>query len=190
MIFPIRQEGAGPGPVLRELVCPNFPIKIILHVDGGPRICGLVRYRWGDVSLKGASSGPAAHQLFAHAMGNVAKFPVLNVRSGTHFVADVTLGMGEVVHDYLARGREGRFRTLPRGGARPMNEMCSRKANALGDISATWRSVARQSARRSFLQANRGRGRDSRHRKNWRRFVPRSPCKAPRGRRCGPALDR
>jgi len=39
-------------------------------------------------------------------MGNVAKLLVLNVLSGTHFVADVTLGIGEVVHDYLAQGRE------------------------------------------------------------------------------------
>jgi acetoacetate decarboxylase len=35
-------------------------------------------------------------------MGNVAKLPVLDVFSGTHFVADVTLGIGEAVHDYLA----------------------------------------------------------------------------------------
>jgi acetoacetate decarboxylase len=39
-------------------------------------------------------------------MGNVAKLPVLNVLSGTHLVADVKLGIGEVVHDYLAQGRE------------------------------------------------------------------------------------
>ncbi len=36
-------------------------------------------------------------------MGNVAKLPVLVVRSGTHFIADVTLGIGEVVHGYLAQ---------------------------------------------------------------------------------------
>ncbi len=48
------------GPVLRELVCPNFLIKIVLHVNGGPRVCELVRYRWQDVRLTGAWSGPAA----------------------------------------------------------------------------------------------------------------------------------
>jgi acetoacetate decarboxylase len=71
-------------------------------VDGKPRICGLVRDRWQDVRLKGAWGGPVALQLFAHAMGNVAKLPVRDVLSGAHFVADVTLGIGEVVHDYLA----------------------------------------------------------------------------------------
>jgi hypothetical protein len=34
------------------------------------------------------------------------KLPVLNVRSGTNFVADVTLDVGDVVHDYLALGQE------------------------------------------------------------------------------------
>ena len=43
---------------------------------------------------------------------NVAKLPVLNVRSGTNFVADVTLGVGDVVHDYLALGQEAPLQRL------------------------------------------------------------------------------
>jgi len=42
-------------------------------------------------------------------MGNVSKLPVLEVLSGTHFVADVTLGLGEVV---LAAGQEAPVRSL------------------------------------------------------------------------------
>jgi acetoacetate decarboxylase len=34
-------------------------------------------------------------------MADVARLPVLEVLSATHFIADLTLGMGEVVHDYL-----------------------------------------------------------------------------------------
>ena len=94
------------GPIERELGQPNFLIKIIPHVDGTARICELVRYRWQDVALKGAWGGPAALQLFARAMGNVSELPVLEVLSGTHFVADVTLGLGQVVHDYLAEGQK------------------------------------------------------------------------------------
>jgi acetoacetate decarboxylase len=101
-----KHEELDPGPIQRELGEPNFLLKIIPHVDGGPRVCELVRYRWQDVLLKGAWGGPAALQLFAHAMGNVAKLPVLDVLSGAHFIADVTLGIGEVVHDYLADGQE------------------------------------------------------------------------------------
>jgi acetoacetate decarboxylase len=78
-------------------------------VDGKPRICELARYRWQDVGLKGAWGGPAALQLIAFALGNVAKLPVLNVLSGTHFVADVTLGAGEVVHDHLAKSQGWRL---------------------------------------------------------------------------------
>jgi acetoacetate decarboxylase len=98
-----KHEELEHGPILRELGEPNFLIKISPNVDGTPRICELVRYRWQDVSLKGAWGGPAALQLFAHALGNVSKLPVLDVISGTHFIADVTLGLGEVVHDYLTK---------------------------------------------------------------------------------------
>jgi acetoacetate decarboxylase len=39
-------------------------------------------------------------------MADVAKLPVLEVIGGTHFIADLTLGLGEVVHDYLRDGAE------------------------------------------------------------------------------------
>jgi acetoacetate decarboxylase len=88
-------------PILRSLDEPSFLIKILPHVDGSLRVCELVRYYLQDVDLKGAWSGPAALELFQHMMADVAKLPVLEVIGGTHFVADLTLGLGEVVHDYL-----------------------------------------------------------------------------------------
>jgi acetoacetate decarboxylase len=43
-----------------------------------------------------------------------AELPVLEVVSATHFVTDLTLGLGTVVHDYLAESgvsaRQGRVR--------------------------------------------------------------------------------
>jgi acetoacetate decarboxylase len=89
-------------PLRRALDEPNFLIKIIPHVDNSVRICELVRYHMQDVELKGAWSGPAALQLFQHAMCDVAKLPVLEVVGATHFIGDLTLGLGEVVYDYLA----------------------------------------------------------------------------------------
>ncbi len=89
-------------PVLASLAMPNYLVKIIPHVDGSARVCELVRYAYKDVTLRGAWSGPAALQLFDHVMANVARLPVLEVRGATHFVADLTLGLGEVVLDYLA----------------------------------------------------------------------------------------
>ena len=84
------------------LTAPNFLLKIVPHVDGTARICELVRYYCEDVTVKGAWSGPAALELFQHALAPVAQLPVLEVLSGVHIVTDLTLGLGTVVYDYLA----------------------------------------------------------------------------------------
>lgn len=84
------------------LAVPNFLLKIIPHVDGGPRICELVRYRCEDITVRGAWEGPAALELFHHALAPVAGLPVREVISGIHVISDLTLGLGTVVHDYLA----------------------------------------------------------------------------------------
>ena len=86
----------------RKLAAPNFLLKIIPHVDGTPRICELVRYHLEDITVKGAWTGPAALDLYSHALAPVAELPVLQVLSAKHIVADLTLGLGTVVHDYLS----------------------------------------------------------------------------------------
>ena len=80
---------------------PNFLLKIIPHVDGQPRICELVEYHLEDVVLKGAWTGPAALALTPHALAPVAELPVIEIVSAVHIRADLTLGLGRVVHDYL-----------------------------------------------------------------------------------------
>jgi acetoacetate decarboxylase len=81
---------------------PNFLLKIIPNCNGHDvDICQLVRYYLKDINLKGAWAGPAALELFQHALAPVTHLPVKKVISGTHFVADLTLGFGEVVYDYL-----------------------------------------------------------------------------------------
>src|SRR5438477_12519672 len=86
----------------RKLAAPNFLLKIIPHVDGTPRICELVRYFCEEITVKGAWEGPAALELFHHALAPVAALPVLEVVSGVHIQSDLTLGLGSVIHDYLA----------------------------------------------------------------------------------------
>ena len=81
---------------------PNYLLKIIPHVDGSARICELVRYHLLDVTVHGAWEGPAALSLAPHALAPVAELPVLEVLGAKHFVADLTLGLGQVVFDYLA----------------------------------------------------------------------------------------
>jgi acetoacetate decarboxylase len=91
-----------PATVRTAFLAPNYLLKIIPHVDGTARICELVRYFLEDVSVKGAWTGPAALELAHHALAPVARLPVIEVISGTHIVTDMTLGLGSVVHDYLA----------------------------------------------------------------------------------------
>ncbi len=88
--------------ILASLQAPNYLLKIIPHVDGTPRICELVRYFCEDITLKGAWEGPAALELFQHALAPVASLPVLEVLAGVHIQTDLTLGLGSVIHDYLA----------------------------------------------------------------------------------------
>jgi acetoacetate decarboxylase len=89
--------------ILASLSAPNFLLKIIPHVDGSARICELVQYFCEDITVKGAWEGPAALELFHHALAPVAALPVLEVISGIHIQSDLTLGLGTVVHDYLAK---------------------------------------------------------------------------------------
>jgi len=81
------------------LAAPNFLLKIIPHVDGTPRICELVEYYLEDIAVKGAWTGPGALSLMPHALAPVAELPIMEIVSARHILADLTLGLGEVVHD-------------------------------------------------------------------------------------------
>jgi len=101
-----KHQAADKQQALHSLETPNFVLKIIPHVDGTPRICELVRYRLEDIVLKQAWNAPAELQLFRHVMADVARLPVLEIVSGQHLIADLTLGYGEVAFDYLAKVTE------------------------------------------------------------------------------------
>jgi acetoacetate decarboxylase len=96
-----KHRQADLSAVMASLKGPNFLLKIIPHVDGRPRICELVEFHLEDVVLKGAWTGPAALALTPHALAPVADLPVLEVVSAVHILADLTLGLGKVVYDYL-----------------------------------------------------------------------------------------
>ncbi|MGY3609789.1 MULTISPECIES: acetoacetate decarboxylase [unclassified Bradyrhizobium] len=93
---------------------PNFLLKIIPHVDGTPRICELVQYHLEDIVLKGAWTGPAALALSPHALAPVAELPVLEIVAAVHIRADLTLGLGTVMHDYLGQPARGSIRARER----------------------------------------------------------------------------
>ena len=97
-----KHRQADLAAVKASMETPNYLLKIIPHVDGTPRICELVEYYLTDIDLKGAWNGPAQLSLFSHALAPIAELPVLEVVSAVHIRADLTLGLGKVVHDYLA----------------------------------------------------------------------------------------
>lgn len=97
-----KHKALDPAAVLKSMQDPNYLLKIIPHVDGSPRILELVEYRLDDIALKGAWTGPASLQLAAHALAPVADLPVREIISATHIVADLTLGLGKVIFDYLS----------------------------------------------------------------------------------------
>ena len=95
-------SGAIPTPV-RPLnaTWPTEAVKAQDHRDGSPRVCELVEYHLEDVALKRAWTGSAALALTRHALAPVAELPVVEVVSAVHILADLTLGLGKVVHDYM-----------------------------------------------------------------------------------------
>jgi acetoacetate decarboxylase len=97
-----KHQPADLAAIKVTMLEPNFLLKIIPHVDGTARICELVEYHLNDIELKGAWSGPASLSLSSHALAPLAELPALEIVSATHIVADLTLGLGKVVHDYLA----------------------------------------------------------------------------------------
>ena len=101
-----KHRAVDHATVLAAVAAPNFLLKIIPHVDGSARICELVRYYTTQVTLKGAWAGPGSLELHPHALAPVADLPVLKVESALHFIADLTLDLGEVVYDYLSPSRE------------------------------------------------------------------------------------
>lgn len=96
-----KHRAADIDSVRSALSEPNFLLKIIPHVDGSPRICELVEYSLENIQLKEAWLGPSSLSLFPHALAPLADLPVFEIVSATHFVADLTLGLGKVAHDYL-----------------------------------------------------------------------------------------
>ena len=100
-----KHRAIDPAKVLESLQAPTFLLKIIPHVDCTPRICELVEYSLEDITVKGAWEGPAGLELHDHAMAPLTQLPVREVLSATHILTDLTLGLGRVVHDYLAPNR-------------------------------------------------------------------------------------
>lgn len=78
-------------------------LKIIPGIDGRPAICQLVALNLTDITVKGSWRGPGRLHLVPHVNAPVADLPVRRVIEAHHFIADLTLPYGRILHDYLER---------------------------------------------------------------------------------------
>jgi acetoacetate decarboxylase len=76
-------------------------LKLIPDVDGSLKIAQIVAYNLTEVAVKGSWTGPARLHLVPHVNAPVADLPVKKIVGGRHFIADLTLPWGRVLHDYL-----------------------------------------------------------------------------------------
>lgn len=98
--------------------------------DDSPRICELVEYYLEDIVLRGAWTGLAALSLTPHAFAPVAELPLLEVVSASHIRADLTLGLGKVVHDYKY-GLSSFFGAPVRKNKSPINQQNTTKTTGV-----------------------------------------------------------
>jgi acetoacetate decarboxylase len=78
-------------------------LKVIPRVDGGLDVCQLCAFNLSEITVKGAWSGPARLHLVPHVNAPIADLPIRRIVAAMHYIADLTLPYGKVVHDYLAR---------------------------------------------------------------------------------------
>ena len=96
-----KWQQLGNEPLREAMLTPNFLVKVIPDVDCTTKICQLVRYPLLNVMVREAWTGPASLQLFPHCMAAVADLPVKRIISAVHYISEMTIGLGEVVYDYL-----------------------------------------------------------------------------------------
>ena len=97
------RKACSSASVVEKLGKTQVNLKIIPDVDGSVAIAQLVSYNLSDIQVKGGWSGPARLHLVPHINAPVADLPVHKVLGGLHFIADLTLPYGRVMHDYLNR---------------------------------------------------------------------------------------
>ena len=99
-----KHENLIQDPVKRNeaLKKTQVNLKLLPCVTGKPLVAQLVAYNLTDIDVKGHWGGPARLHLVPHVNAPVADFPVRRVIGGRHFIADLTLPYGRVIHDYIS----------------------------------------------------------------------------------------
>ena len=95
------RKACSPVSLIAKMSKTQVNFKLIPDIDGSPAIAQLVGYNLTDIQVKGGWSGRARLHLVPHVNAPVADLPVRRVLGGLHFIADLTLPYGRVLHDYL-----------------------------------------------------------------------------------------
>ena len=97
-----HESMAGNGDRTRATLSKTqINLKMIPGVDGRLEICQLVAINLIDIVPKGSWMGPGRLHLVPHVNAPVADFPVRRCLGAHHYIADLTLPFGRVVHDYI-----------------------------------------------------------------------------------------
>ncbi|MBL8671168.1 MAG: acetoacetate decarboxylase [Alphaproteobacteria bacterium] len=97
-----KHESRDLAETAKSMTKTQVNLKIIPNVTGkGHSICQLVKYNLTEITIKGSWKSPARLQLVPHVNAPAADLPLKKVIGGLHFVADLTLPYGSVLHDYL-----------------------------------------------------------------------------------------
>lgn len=94
------RKACSSASIISKMSKTQVNLKIIPDVDGSPAIAQLVGYNLSDIQVKGGWSGNARLHLVPHVNAPVADLPVKKVLGALHFIADITLPYGRVLHDY------------------------------------------------------------------------------------------
>ncbi len=95
------KKACSSDSILRKMEKTQVNLKLVPDVDGKLGIAQLVAYNLTDIEVHGAWSGPARLHLVPHVNAPVADLPVREIVGGLHFIANLTLPYGRVLHDYL-----------------------------------------------------------------------------------------
>jgi acetoacetate decarboxylase len=89
--------------IVKKIAKTQANLKLIPNVDGSLAIAQIVAYNLCEIEVKGAWRGPARLHLIPHVNAPVADLPVRKIIEGLHFIVNITLPYGRILHDYLAK---------------------------------------------------------------------------------------
>jgi acetoacetate decarboxylase len=102
MTYKHESMARQPEKTMASLTTSQVTLKLMPGPDGKPAIAQLITFNICEVTVKGSWVGPARLHLMPHVNAPVADLPIRRVIGGRHFIADLTLPYGTVLHDYLA----------------------------------------------------------------------------------------